>query len=116
VTESWDRDDLTAKLERNNIDGYSEKQFESYYRSYSIPEILLAADSTAMNAIRKIRWYISCGDDDYLFEGNSLLHIAFRKAEIPHEFRVKEGAHNWSYWRQELPEVLSFVSGSFTEL
>jgi enterochelin esterase-like enzyme len=115
VTESWDRNDLTAKLQRNNIEGYSEEQFESYYRTYSIPEILSASDSTTINAIRKIRWYISCGDDDYLFEGNSLMHIAFRKAEIPHEYRVKDGAHNWTYWRQELPEVLSFVSGSFTE-
>ncbi|MCU0377256.1 MAG: esterase family protein [Bacteroidales bacterium] len=115
VTESWDKIDLAEKLQRNNIDGFSEEQFESYYRSYSIPEILSAADSTTMDAIRKIRWYISCGDDDYLFEGNSLMHIAFRKAEIPHEYRVKEGAHNWSYWRQELPEVLTFVSKSFTE-
>jgi enterochelin esterase-like enzyme len=115
VTESWNRNDLTAKLQRNNISGYSKDQFESYYRNYSIPEILSVADASELNSLRKIRWYISCGDDDYLYEGNCLMHIAFRKAEIPHEFRVKNGAHNWSYWRNELPEVLSFVSMSFTE-
>lgn len=115
VTESWNKNDLTAKLQRNNISGYSKDQFESYYRSYSIPEILADADTSELNSVRNIRWYISCGDDDYLYEGNCLMHIAFRKAEIPHEFRVKEGAHNWSYWRNELPEVLSFVSMSFTE-
>ena len=115
VTESWNRDDLTAKLQRNNITGYSIDQFESYYRNYSIPEILAAADSSKLNSISSIRWYISWGDDDYLYEGNCLMHIAFRKAAIPHEFRVRDGAHNWSYWRNELPEVLSFVSKSFTE-
>ncbi|MBE0679997.1 MAG: esterase family protein [Bacteroidales bacterium] len=115
VTESWNRNDLTDKLQRNNISGYSKDQFEAYYRSYSIPEIIAAADTSELNSLRNIRWYISCGDDDYLYEGNCLMHITFRKAEIPHEFRVKDGAHNWSYWRNELPEVLSFVSMSFTE-
>lgn len=115
VTESWNKNDLTAKLQRSNISGYSKDQFESYYRSYSIPGILADADTSELNSLRNIRWYISCGDDDYLYEGNCLMHIAFRKAGIPHEFRVKEGAHNWSYWRNELPEVLSFVSMSFTE-
>jgi len=115
VTESWDKDDLTSKLERNDIRDYTTEQFNSYYQNYSIPEILSAADTVKLNAIRAVRWYISVGDDDYLYEGNSLMHIAFRKAEIPHEFRIKEGAHNWSYWRQELPEVMNFVSRSFTE-
>jgi enterochelin esterase-like enzyme len=60
-----------------------------------------------------VRWYIDCGDDDFLFEGNSLLHIALRKKEIAHEFRVREGGHTWSYWRTALPQVLEFVSMGF---
>lgn len=35
---------------------------------------------------KAVRWYIDCGDDDFLFEGNSLVHIAMRKKEIVHEF------------------------------
>lgn len=31
------------------------------------------------------------------------------------KYQVKEGSHNWSYWRQEFPEVLEFVSKSFKE-
>ena len=60
-----------------------------------------------------MRWYIDCGDDDFLFEGNSLAHIAMRKREINHEFRIRNGAHNWTYWRESLPEVLEFVSMGF---
>jgi len=115
VTESWNLADLIEKLERNNIENVNEEQLKTYYQKYCIPEILSRADTSRINDIRAIRWYISCGDDDYLYEGNCLMHIAFRKAEISHEFRVKDGAHNWSYWRQELPEILSFVSKSFTE-
>ena len=63
--------------------------------------------------IKAVRWYIDCGDDDFLYEGNSLIHIALRKRDIPHEFRIRDGAHNWTYWRESLPEVLRFVSDAF---
>ena len=115
VTESWKMEDLVSKLGRKGIEEVTDKQLEDYYHQYSIPEILKASGKKQLEGIRSVRWYISCGDDDYLYEGNSLMHIAFRKAEIPHEFRVKEGGHPWSYWRMELPEVLHFVSQSFTE-
>ena len=62
---------------------------------------------------KAIRWYIDCGDDDFLYEGNCLAHIAMRKKDIPHEFRIRDGAHNWTYWREALPTVLEFVSMSF---
>lgn len=62
---------------------------------------------------KALRWYIDCGDDDFLFEGNCLAHIAMRKKEIPHEFRVRDGEHNWTYWREALPTVLEFVSQAF---
>lgn len=60
-----------------------------------------------------VRWYIDCGDDDFLYEGNSLVHIAMTKKEIPHEYRVRDGRHSWSYWREALPTVLHFVSQAF---
>jgi len=36
-----------------------------------------------------------------------------RKKEIPHEFRIRDGGHTWTYWRSALPTVLEFVSMSF---
>ena len=62
---------------------------------------------------KAVKWYIDCGDDDFLYEGNSMVHIAMRKKEIPHEFRIRDGAHNWTYWRDALPTVLGFVSETF---
>ena len=66
-----------------------------------------------LNKLNSVRWYIDCGDDDYLFEDNSLLHIAFKKRGINHEYRVRDGAHTWTYWRESLPTVLEFVSQGF---
>jgi len=62
---------------------------------------------------KEVRWYIDCGDDDFLFEGNSLVHIEMRKKDIPHEYRIRDGGHSWTYWRESLPEVLDFISDAF---
>jgi S-formylglutathione hydrolase FrmB len=62
---------------------------------------------------KAVRWYIDCGDDDFLTEGNCLVHIAMHKNNIPHEFRVRDGGHSWPYWRAALPEVMKFVSDAF---
>jgi len=60
-----------------------------------------------------VRFYLDIGDDDFLYKGNSLLHISMRDLKIPHEFRIRNGEHNWEYWRTGLPYVLTFVSQSF---
>jgi enterochelin esterase-like enzyme len=90
--------------------GISKDDLTKYYSRHSVLELIKSMPEDQKKAVR---WYIDCGDDDFLFEGNSLVHIALRKREIPHEFRVRDGAHNWTYWRESLPTVLDFVSQSF---
>lgn len=89
---------------------YSEAELKSYYERHNVLELL---KTIPVEEIKSIRWYIDCGDDDFLYEGNSLVHIAMTQKEIPHEYRVRDGAHNWTYWRESLPKVLSFVSDTF---
>jgi enterochelin esterase-like enzyme len=93
----------------------TDAQLDEYKQKHTIENILANASDEALGNIKKVRWYISCGDDDFLYKDNSEMHILFRNKEIPHEYRVKDGGHTWSYWRMELPEVLSFVSKSFTQ-
>lgn len=88
----------------------SDSEKEPYFKKYSVLSLI---ENMPENQKRSVRWYIDCGDDDFLYEGNSLVHIAMRKKEIPHEFRTRDGAHNWTYWRSALPVVLEFVSISF---
>ena len=83
---------------------------KQYFKKHSAISLL---DSIPVDDVKSVRWYIDCGDDDFLFEGNSLVHISMMKKKIPHEYRVRDGAHNWTYWRQSLPEVLKFVSAAF---
>ncbi len=83
---------------------------DEFYKKYSV---LYLINNMPEDQKKAVRWFIDCGDDDFLFEGNSLVHIAMRKNEIPHEYRVRNGAHNWTYWRASLPVVLDFVSDAF---
>ena len=89
---------------------YTEPEIEKYFKNYSATELV---NTVPVEQIKSVRWYIDCGDDDFLYEGNSLIHIAMRKKEVPHEFRIRNGAHNWTYWRESLPVVLEFVSMTF---
>jgi enterochelin esterase-like enzyme len=103
-------DNTKEYLKRREIPYTSDAEVEAYYKRYSVLELINAIPDDQKKAVR---WYIDCGDDDFLFEGNSLAHIALRKKEVPHEFRISDGGHNWTYWRNALPTVLAFVSDAF---
>lgn len=102
-------EEMKARLQRSN-QKYTEADLEEYYVQHSAIELVkqLPAED-----IKSVRWFIDCGDDDFLYEENSLIHIALKKRNIPHEYRVRDGAHNWTYWRESLPVVLTFVSDAF---
>ena len=89
---------------------YDESLLREYFEKHNALSLI---ENTDPEKLKSVRWYIDCGDDDFLYEGNSLVHIAMRKKEIPHEFRVRNGSHTWTYWRESLPEVLEFVSQTF---
>jgi enterochelin esterase-like enzyme len=91
-------------------EGVSDADMLAYLKRYSVLSLIDNMPEEQKNAVR---WYIDCGDDDFLYEGNCLVHIAMRKKEIPHEFRIRDGVHSWVYWRASLPTVLEFVSMAF---
>jgi enterochelin esterase-like enzyme len=74
---------------------------------------LQLAKTLPEESLKQVHWYIDCGDDDFLYEGNALMHVTLRNRNIPHEFRVRDGVHNWTYWRTGLPEGLKFIGQRF---
>ncbi len=70
-------------------------------------------DTVDTESLKSIRWYIDCGDDDFLYKGNAALHVKMRDLEIPHEFRVRDGGHEWGYWRTGLYDGLKYISEKF---
>jgi len=115
-TGNWDLEQFKQRTRSNSANaGLSDQQIESYFHRHSIESIIKNASEEELRRIKSIRWYISNGDDDFLYEGNARLHILFRQNEIPHEFRIKDGGHTWTYWRMELPIVMEFVAKSFMQ-
>lgn len=108
-TRARNESDLKNELERFNI-SFKEEDLAPYLETYNPLQLL---DSLPVEQLNSVRWYFDCGDDDFLFEGNSLIHIKMRKLEIQHEFRIRDGGHSWTYWRASLPKVLGFVSDAF---
>ncbi|MDR1130602.1 MAG: esterase family protein [Prevotellaceae bacterium] len=114
ATGNWNIEQFKSRL-GDAANKVSASQMETYFKRHSIEELIINASKEELDKIKRIRWYISCGDDDFLYEGNSLMHILFRKNEISHEYRVKDGGHTWTYWRMELPLVMEFVAKSFMQ-
>ena len=89
---------------------YNQKDFDRYSKRNNPLELV---DQMTLEKLNSVRWYIDCGDDDYLYKANSLMHIKMRDKGVKHEFRIRDGGHSWSYWRSALPSVLSFISEHF---
>lgn len=75
--------------------------------------ILKIVEKKSLEDLRKVRYWIDCGDDDFLTKGNCLLHIALTEKRVPHEYRVRDGAHTWTYWRTGITDALKFIGDSF---
>ncbi len=103
-------DEAKNRIKKTNPEITDEAKIKAYFENHNAIELVNRMPDDQKKAVR---WYIDCGDDDFLYEGNCLIHIAMRKKDIPHEFRVRDGVHNWTYWRDALPKVLEFVSEDF---
>jgi enterochelin esterase-like enzyme len=104
------REDVERQMKRRGMNDATNEEMNKWFNNYSVLQLI---KNIPDDQKKQVKWFIDCGDDDFLYEGNSLVHIEMRKNDIPHEFRIRQGAHNWTYWRQSLPVVLSFISDTF---
>jgi enterochelin esterase-like enzyme len=101
-------DRIFGPLFGENLEGQA--RLTEHWKKHSILEIV---KTTPKEQLSKVRYYIDSGDDDFLYEGNNLLHNALRKKEVPNEYRVHDGGHTWTYWRTYLLDGLKFIGQSF---
>jgi len=103
---AWNR--INSRLFGPYLDG--EARLSDHYRRNNPFDVSLAKGREAYSGLRI---YIDCGDDDFLTDDNCRLHIHFNQMGIKHEFRMRDGIHNWPYWRAALPVGLKFIGESF---
>ena len=115
----WDDDAIAAMPEQNygvvigKLFGRDLKGKSRLTKTWYDNSILKIVADKKADELKKVRYWIDCGDDDFLTKGNCLLHIALTEKNVPHEYRVRDGAHNWTYWRTGITDALQFIGDSF---
>ncbi len=73
------------------------------------------ADDQTLEKLRTIHWFFDIGDDDFLLDQTQRLYIIMRYKRIKAELRVRDGIHNWTYWKSALYTSLPFATSHFGE-
>jgi enterochelin esterase-like enzyme len=103
---SWDK--TFAQLYGHGLKG-KDRLSKAWYDN-SVPKLV---ETKSSDELKKVRYWIDCGDDDFLIKGNCNLHIMLTEKKVPHEFRVRDGVHDWKYWRTGITDALKFIGDSF---
>jgi len=76
-------------------------------------DFLKCADAKELEKLRTVKWFIDCGDDDYLLEQSLEMYKLMRKSDLKCQLRVRDGRHDWEYWHVSLEMALQFASRTF---
>lgn len=73
-------------------------------------DVLQLVETINTKLLKTINIYIDCGDNDMFRSGSAKLHLSLSKKKIDHEYHVRDGIHDWEFWKDSLPEGLKFIS------
>ena len=71
-------------------------------------EFLRHATAEELEKLRTVRWMLDCGDDDKIIFTNLDFFCEMKREDVPVELRIRNGKHNWAFWRKSLPAILKF--------
>ena len=80
---------------------------------HSAIDFVANADEATLAKLRTVKWFIDCGDDDYLLDLSLKFYQEMRKHNVRAELRVRDGWHFWEYWHQALRMALPFATRNF---
>ncbi|MBQ9411151.1 MAG: esterase family protein [Bacteroidales bacterium] len=78
----------------------------------AIKYVQKAAPET-LERLRTVKWFVDCGDDDFILYLSLDFYRAMRDAGVPAQLRIRDGVHNWEYWHISLRQALPFASRNF---
>ena len=83
-------------------------------REHSALDFIDNADEATIEALKGVKWFFDCGDDDFLVRLSFELHMKMKAKGIKDELRIRDGVHNWEYWHTALRTALPFASRNFS--
>ncbi|MCX2574902.1 alpha/beta hydrolase [Pedobacter sandarakinus] len=63
----------------------------------------------------KLSIIIDCGTNDFFYKVNVNLHDKLMERNIPHDFIIRPGVHNWDYWSNAINYQMLFFSRYFKQ-
>ena len=91
-----------------------EARLTDYFKEFSPFHFLGSPGNVSFEGINL---FIDCGDDEETLSVTSnAFHDTLRSLNIPHEYRVRNGAHTWSYWHGALPEALAYIGKAVQQI
>jgi len=112
----WTNTEIKEKMKSNQynfLEVYGPMIGDSLPAYWKMNNILNLARTYPKEKLESVNYYIDCGDKDNHIEGNCTLHLILKERGINHEFRVREGEHNWSYWRDGIIDGMNFIGKKF---
>ena len=71
------------------------------------------ASAATLDSLRNVKWYVDCGDKDFLLQRNREFIAAMKSRKIPLNVQIRKGSHSWQYWHSGLFICLPFISECF---
>ena len=103
----------------DNDEPWSENPEDKLYKvcrsvhEHSAIDFIEKADEATLEKLRTVKWFIDCGDDDFLLDLSLKLYQEMRDKGVKAELRVRDGWHCWEYWHQALRMSLPFATRNF---
>ena len=82
-------------------------------RDHSAIRFVIDADEQTLDALRSVKWFFDCGDDDSLLDQTLQIYQELRNRKVKAELRVRDGWHSWEYWHTALRQAIPFASRNF---
>lgn len=89
---------------------YGTPRLNDLYRNNSPLDLAKTMSTEKLNSVF---WYIDYRDDDGFSIGNTKLHRVFKEREIHHDFRIRDGAHMWNYWKVNPDKGFKYINAAF---
>ncbi len=62
---------------------------------------------------RNLKLIFDCGIDDFFYDANKRFSEKLIERNIPHDFTIRPGSHNWDYWSNSIKYQLLFFNDFF---
>ena len=98
---------LDHRYRPKKVDSYENIGWYWSVAATSPVEYVRNATAEQLEKLRTVRWMLDCGDDDGIISTNIDFFVEMKREKVPVEFRVRNGKHNWAFWREALPLILN---------